>query len=212
MARKEPTLKQLARVVRAIDEQDLSTFQMQEVLMSGFITDVCKAAKLDKLGHVDRDAVQRVLKLREGHRESFRLEIGDEPPVEDLIRRGTYDIVVSALEPPLFPPVQPRPRDMIIVELVELDPWGEPFLNPGAEAEALAEAEKAGLERPTYVDALLFGIQHPKAQLKGPPITFLHEPYDRFVLSLTHDGNGQRILGVNCLGRSCRFAFTRKSD
>ena len=65
--------------------------------------------------------------------------------------------------------------------------------------EVLIEAGRRGWERPTYEDALCFGIEHPEAQRQGP-IVFLHEPWVGFfgrrdVLCLWTNA-GRRELGL----------------
>ena len=71
-----------------------------------------------------------------------------------------------------------------------------------------------GLERPTYEDALYFGIEHPDVQ-RERPVVFLHDPWfgyfgRRDVLCLWCNA-GQRELGLEDFdGRwrvGCRFAF-----
>ena len=42
--------------------------------------------------------------------------------------------------------------------------------------DVVAAARQRGLERPTYEDALYFGIAHPEVQ-RERPIIFLHEPW-----------------------------------
>jgi hypothetical protein len=74
-------------------------------------------------------------------------------------------------------------------------------------AEALAEAERRGLSRPTYEDALHFGAEHPEAQ-RQRSIVFLHDPWVGFfgrrdVLCLWSNA-GRRELGLE--GFDDRFA------
>lgn len=85
--------------------------------------------------------------------------------------------------------------------------------------EAIAEAARLGLERPTYEDALHFGIEHPDAQ-RDRPVVFLHDPWFGFfgrrdVLCLWENG-GRRELGLEGFDdlwseRHC-FAFVRAQD
>jgi len=81
-------------------------------------------------------------------------------------------------------------------------------------AEALAEAAGLGLERPTYEDALHFGIAHPAVQ-REHPVVFLHDPWFGFfgrrdVLCLWCNA-GRRELGLegfdDTWGPRYRFAF-----
>ena len=84
-----------------------------------------------------------------------------------------------------------------------------------AAADALREAARRGLERPTYDDALHFGIAHPEVQ-RVRPVVFLHEPWvghfgRRDVLCLW-DNAGRRELGLDSFDErwtGTRFAFVR---
>ena len=80
--------------------------------------------------------------------------------------------------------------------------------------EVIAAASRAGLERPTYEDALYFGIRHPEVQREGP-VVFLHEPWHgyfgrRDVVCLW-DNAGRRELGLEGFDEvwspHYRFAF-----
>ena len=80
--------------------------------------------------------------------------------------------------------------------------------------EVLAEASRLDLARPTYEDALHFGIQHPTAQLDRA-VVFLHEPWVGFfgrrdVLCLWTNA-GRRELGLDGFDEpwrgGTRFAF-----
>ena len=66
-------------------------------------------------------------------------------------------------------------------------------------ADAIATARQRGLERPTYEDALHFGIEHPDMQT-GAPVLFLHDPWFGFfgrrdVICLWSNA-GRRELGL----------------
>lgn len=84
--------------------------------------------------------------------------------------------------------------------------------------EALTEAARRGLERPTPEDALCFGAQHPEVQREGP-VVFLHEPWFGFfgrrdVLCLWTNA-GRRELGLegfdDLWSGEYRFAFVLPS-
>jgi hypothetical protein len=68
----------------------------------------------------------------------------------------------------VFPvrPTEPRPREIALLD----------FEREITAPEALAEAARLGLDRPTYEDALYFGATHPDVQRAGS-IVFLHEPW-----------------------------------
>ena len=80
--------------------------------------------------------------------------------------------------------------------------------------DVLAEAARLGLGRPTYEDALYFGIEHAAAQLERP-VVFLHEPWVGFfgrrdVVCLWTNA-GRRELGLDGFDEAWRpgqrFAF-----
>ena len=87
----------------------------------------------------------------------------------ELVARGKYDQSNRQITNKLFPirGHAPTERAIRMIELVEFD------YNPTSE-EVLSEFRRRGLERPTYEDALCFGIQHPKEQ-RQHVIVFLHE-------------------------------------
>ncbi len=84
--------------------------------------------------------------------------------------------------------------------------------------EVLKEAQRQGLERPLYEDALFFGEQYPEEQRKDP-VVFLHEPWRRWwlgkllVLVLQCHMCGKRAISLICFSEKwpshCRFAFIR---
>jgi hypothetical protein len=80
--------------------------------------------------------------------------------------------------------------------------------------DVVADGTRLGLERPTYEDALVFGIAHPEVQ-RERPILFLHDPWlgafgRRDVLCLWHNA-GRRELGLegfdDTWAPEFRFAF-----
>lgn len=106
-----------------------------------------------------------------------------------LVRQGNYDWVNDWITDKRFPIKKHVPVSRTI-ELVEFD------RDPTSE-EVLAEFARRGLERPTYEDALYFGIQHPEEQRRRP-IGFLHEPVrnplgDRIVLVLGGLADGRHL-------------------
>jgi hypothetical protein len=94
--------------------------------------------------------------------------------------------------------------------LLELD-------RPVTVEDLVVVAARLGLERPTYEDALAFGIAHPDVQ-RERPIVFLHEPWlgafgRRDVLCLWYNA-GRRELGLegfdDTWSPEYRFAFVVK--
>ena len=102
----------------------------------------------------------------------------------ELIRYGKYTWNNNWITDWRFPLEKHAPMSRTI-EIVEFD-------HDSDSEEVLKEFGRCGLERPTYEDALYFGIQHPEEQKKHP-IVFLHEPVLNLdgnfgVLALSEDG------------------------
>ena len=134
----------------------------------------------------------------------FLLTLGGSFSTSELIRKGGYDWFNDWITDERFPIQKHEPVERRL-EFVEFD------YDPSSE-DVLKEFESRGLERPTYEDALYFGIEHPEEQRKRP-IIFLHEPVldprgDRSVLVLNEDG-GKRKLNLGYFdggwGRGCVF-------
>ena len=122
----------------------------------------------------------------------YRVTVGDGRNTEELVAAGAYGYAHSCLTSENFPVGrfgEKRTREIVLLE-------------PGRAvnaAEAIALAAGHGLERPTYEDALHFGIEHPHVQLDRP-VVFLHEPWVGFfgrrdVLCLWSSA-GRRELGL----------------
>lgn len=126
----------------------------------------------------------------------FSLVIQGDANASELVRQGNYDWADEWITDPHFP-IEKHASVERTIELVEFehDPVSE---------EVLEEFQRRGLERPTYEDALYFGIQHPDAQTKRP-IVFLHEPVrDRLGsadILVLDDVNGARGLYLLWFGR-----------
>lgn len=107
----------------------------------------------------------------------------------ELIALGKYDSISDIITNESFP-LQKHAAINRAIELISFDH------SPTSE-EVLDKFECLGLKRPTYEDALYFGIQHPDKQRKSP-IFFIHEPVcdvngNRFVTALG-GGINQRYL------------------
>lgn len=139
----------------------------------------------------------------------FRITVGDGRTTEGLVRDGRYDYANSYIISQNFPM---RSRKPGVKEVVLLE-----FDRDVTSEEAIAEATRQGLERPTYEDALYFGIQYPDVQ-RERLVVFLHEPWRDpngylFVVCLWRR-IGRRGLDLRWFGlrwgRGSRFAFVRK--
>jgi len=137
----------------------------------------------------------------------YRIARGDARSTEQLVEAGGYGYAHSCVTSENFP-VRGRGEagecDIVLVG----------FDRDVTAAEALAAAAALGLERPSYEDALHFGIAHPAVQQEHPVI-FLHDPWfgyfgRRDVLCLWSNA-GRRELGLEGFDDTWdprhRFAF-----
>jgi hypothetical protein len=138
----------------------------------------------------------------------YRITLEGGRSTEDLVEAGSYGYAHSCVTSENFPARQ-YDRGLREIFLIEFD-------HDVTSEEAIAEATHLGLERPTYEDALYFGVQHPAVQSERP-VAFLHDPWfgycgRRDVLSLWNNA-GRRELGLEGFddrwSRNYRFAFVR---
>jgi len=140
---------------------------------------------------------------------SYRITTGDGRSTEELVEAGEYAYAHSCVTSENFPARHfdgRQAREIILV----------PFDHDVTSEEAIAEATQLGFERPTYEDALYFGIEYPDVQ-REHPVVFLHDPWFGFfgrrdVLCLWTNA-GRRELGLEgfddrWIRNSC-FAFVR---
>ena len=153
--------------------------------------------------------VDAFLKCLRQVKNAFRIMTGGTRTTNEVVAAGNYDWKDDMVNGENFPmrSMPEGPREIVFLEF-DHDPSSE---------EVLAEAERQGLKRPRYEDALFFGEQHPEEQRKGP-IVFLHESWqfphgNLLVLVLVCVGR-RRNLFLDSFGdrwaRRCRFAFVRK--
>ncbi|MDO8470349.1 MAG: hypothetical protein Q7S63_00015 [bacterium] len=139
----------------------------------------------------------------------FSLTLEGSSKTSDLVKQGKYDWSDDLIIDERFPIQEHAPLDRDI-ELFEFD-------HDPSDGEVLEELKRRGLERPTYEDALYFGIKYPEEQRKRP-IVFLHEPVrdPRGGLGVLVLGGlaGLRYLRLDWLGdrwdRDYVFAGVRK--
>jgi hypothetical protein len=144
--------------------------------------------------------------------ETYRITVGDGRSTEALVAAGDYGYAHSCVTSESFPvrdAASRRTREIVLLA----------FDRDLTSDEAIAEAARLGLERPTYEDALHFGIEHAEIQRDGP-IVFLHEPWFGFfgrwdVIALWCNA-GRRELGLEDFdGRwdaTYRFGFVRGTE
>jgi hypothetical protein len=123
------------------------------------------------------------------------------------VAAGDYGYAHAAITSENFPAdraASPRRRHIVLLQ----------FDHAVTFEQVVAAARARGLARPTYEDALYFGIAHPEAQ-RERPIIFLHEPWlgvfgRRDIVCLWCNG-GRRELGLEgfdeAWGPEYRFAF-----
>ena len=140
---------------------------------------------------------------------SYRITTGDGRTTEELVEAGGYAYAHSCVFSENFPARHFGGASTREIVLIELD-------HDVTADEAIEEAAALGLERPTYEDALYFGIEHPDVQ-RERPVVFLHDPWygyfgRRDVLLLWTNAGG-RELGLegfdDLLSRAYWFAFVR---
>lgn len=138
----------------------------------------------------------------------YRVTRGGLRSTEQLVEAGRYGYAHSCVTSDNFPvragAAAPGEREIVLLA----------FDREVNAAEALAEAARLGLERPSYEDALYFGVEHPDVQERHP-VVFLHDPWVGFfgrrdVLCLWSNA-GRRELGLegfdDTWGPRHRFAF-----
>lgn len=143
---------------------------------------------------------------------SYRITIVDGRSTEALVAAGRYGYAHSCVTSENFPArplgVASRVREVVLLE----------FDHDVTSEDVVTEAVRLGLERPTYEDALYFGVEHPDVQRDGP-VVFLHDPWFGFfgrrdVLCLWYNA-GRRELGLDGFDdpwrRTCRFAFVSRA-
>ncbi len=127
---------------------------------------------------------------KEGIADVFTLALQGKAKASELVRQGKYYWVNDWITDKRFP-IQEHALVSRTIELVKFDH------DPTSE-EVLTELARRGLERPTYEDALYFGIEYPEEQRKHP-VVFLHELVldpagNRLVLVLVEDAGKRGLL------------------
>jgi hypothetical protein len=126
------------------------------------------------------------------------------------VAAGEYGYAQAAVTSDNFPADRAAPARVRGIVLLEFD-------HAVGFEDVVAAARQRGLERPTYEDALYFGIAHPEVQ-RERPIIFLHEPWlgvfgRRDVLCLWSNAE-RRELGLegfdDAWSPDYRFAFVVK--
>ncbi len=137
---------------------------------------------------------------------------GDDRSTEELLEAGNYGYAHSCVNSENFPARHLGAKRLCEIILLEFD-------HSVASEEAITEADRLGLERPMYEDALYFGIEYPDVQ-RERPVVFLHDPWFGFfgrrdVLCLWSNA-GRRELGLEDFdgswSQNYRFAFVRTQD
>ena len=98
----------------------------------------------------------------------YRIRVGDGGSTERVVEAGDYGYVHSCVSSENFPlrPSEITARDIVLLE----------FDEDVTSDEAIIEAARFDLARPTHEHALYFGAQHPDVQRRRP-VVFLHEPW-----------------------------------
>ena len=129
-----------------------------------------------------------------------------------LVYSGEYDRVDDAITDKNFP-IEEHTLNIRQIELVEFDH------DPSSSEEVLTEFARRELERPTYEDALTFGVSEHHEEQRKHPVVFLHEPVKVRVLGggrvvVLYGDAQERNLGLGRFGgwwtRNHVFAGIRK--
>jgi hypothetical protein len=142
----------------------------------------------------------------------YRIWTGDGRSTEALVQAGDYAYAHSCVTSEHFPARHFGGASAREIVLLEFD--GDVTAD-----DVITTATGLGLERPTYEDALYFGIAHPEVQ-RACPVVFLHDPWQGLfgrwdVLCLWHNA-GRRELGLEGYDAAWdpryRFAFVRRPE
>ena len=142
----------------------------------------------------------------------YRITTGEGRSTEELVKAGNYGYAHSCVTSENFPARPLAGRLGREIALLEFD-------RDVTSDEAITEAAHRGMERPSYEDALYFGVEHPDVQ-RDRPVVFLHDPWVGFfgrrdVLCLWSNA-GRRELGLegfdDAWSRTYRFAFVTLSS
>ncbi|MEZ4156389.1 MAG: hypothetical protein R3B52_00215 [Candidatus Paceibacterota bacterium] len=119
--------------------------------------------------------------------------VGEDETFDSLVAAGHYGSKGDWVTGEQFPvrPSQPGERQLVLLH----------FARVVSSENAIDEAAKQGLERPTYEDALRFGAQHPEVQCQFP-VVFLHEP-----LPDAYDGPSVLCLDCRASGRDLDYRW-----
>ena len=184
---KDATLAQGYQVLNLILQKRLPAEQLQAIIESGLLSVLLDA----NIGKINREEFRRVCGFKP-FMPTFSITCDDSRKTSELIKLGHYDWHNDWITDERFP-IQQHPPVKHAIEFVEVD------YDPTSE-DILCEFKGRGLNRPTYEDALNFGIQHKDEQRNGS-IVFLHEPVlgpsgGRDVLVL-RGGAGVRYLDLD---------------
>ncbi len=128
----------------------------------------------------------------------YRITTGDGRSTEELVEAGNYGYAHSCVNSENFPARHfcgKRVREVVLVE----------FDRNVTSEEVMTEAAQLRLERPTYEDALHFGIEYPDVQ-RQRPVVFLHDPWFGFfgrrdvVCLWSNAGEGQSTVVTTMSG------------
>jgi hypothetical protein len=142
---------------------------------------------------------------------SYWITTGDGRSTEQLVEAGRYGYAHSCVMSENFPARiigGKRTREIVLLE----------FDRDVTSEDAIEAAVRLGLERPTYEDALYFGIEHPDVQ-RERPVVFLHDPWfgisDRRDVLCLWSNAGHRQIGLEdfdaAWSREYRLAFVRRA-
>ncbi len=209
------TLPQAVQILSLFSDKELSVEQGQDVLGSGYITDVLEAAKKGKLDTSHRDDIREILGLErlvpKPTITSHTVTIDYSQSTEEMVLAGRYDSSNKNINSQNFPV---RGEGKKQIEVFEIH-FGRTM---DSSEEVIAEMDKLGYKPAELPELLSFGKEKPELQRDHPIIALGSSAVlggDRSVPSLGECASKRRL----CLyffdhdwNASCRFLAVRKSS
>lgn len=170
---KKPSFRQAQQVLKLVGQADLTTKELQMLLVSGIFTDVLMAAGLTTFSHINRNAVRVTLGLP--GLPFIKIESLGEvvvPPnatTAAMIERGDYDSIDPRITPAHFPITTYGQRCLH---------WACCFSRVTSQQVVHELATRPDLALARIEDLLAFGA-HPEYRelLQGVPIVCLGSPF-----------------------------------
>ena len=209
------TLKQAGKLLELADQKELTDKELQDVFVSGIISDVFEAAKTGSLDGKKRDDIRVLLGLPpvtplvpKPTITPYTLTVTCRPLLE-MIAAGKYDWTNSEITEEKFPIIQGKGSRQVEAALFH-------FGRYISSEDVIKEMDQAGYRPAKTEELLAFGEHNPEVQRSFPVVELSSAAVvsgGRSVLFLGADGSGRGL----CLGwfgadwgARCRFLAVRK--